>query len=156
MRLFADRPGSRGGATDGDQKLLEALAQDPEGIGYSGLLYRHPDVRPLAFVGQRQRSRGDADARQRRRRSYPRWRGRSFVFLDRQPGQPGGPVSKFLHYVSAASRQAVLQTTVPGYRRRAAAFLPTFTTRRRVRPAAGRGNTGRRRAIRHAEKKRRR
>lgn len=109
VREFADEPGSRGGATDGGQKLLEALAQDPDGIGYSGLLYHHPDVRPLALsVGD-----GDRAVMPTRAsvadRSYPLARAIT-VFLDRRPGQPVEPrLGEFLRYIlSREGQQAVL------------------------------------------------
>src|SRR5882724_11755916 len=50
LREFADEPGSKGGANDGGQKMLNALAKDRYGIAYGGLLYHNPDVKPLALA----------------------------------------------------------------------------------------------------------
>lgn len=109
VREFADEPGSRGGATDGGQKLLDALALDRNGIGYSGLLYGHPDVKPVAlaetaagpFVAPNRDSVAD--------HRYPLARVIT-MYLDRKPGQPVTPaVAEFLRYIlSRDGQQAVL------------------------------------------------
>jgi phosphate transport system substrate-binding protein len=52
LREFADQPGSQGGATDGGQLMLDALANDPDGIGYGGLPYSSPDVKPIGLAAR--------------------------------------------------------------------------------------------------------
>jgi len=51
LREFADERGSKGGATDGGQLMLNAMAKDRYGIGYAGLVYHNPNVKPLALAG---------------------------------------------------------------------------------------------------------
>jgi len=110
LREFADQPGSKGGATDGGQMMLDALANDPDGIGYAGLPYRNSDVKPLAlavqdggpFVAPTRDSVTD--------HSYPLTR-MITMFLNRAPGQPVDPkLGEFLRYVlSRDAQQAVLR-----------------------------------------------
>ncbi len=53
LREFRDLKGSRGGASDGGQRMLDAMAHDPEAIGYAGLLYHNAEVRPVALAAHR-------------------------------------------------------------------------------------------------------
>ncbi len=109
LREFADDPGSKGGASDGGQKLLDALALDRHGIGYSGLLYNHPDVKPLALSVRDGEPAvlptRDSVAAHR----YPLTRVIT-MFLDRKPGTAAEPrVAEFLRYIlSREGQQAVL------------------------------------------------
>ena len=52
LREFADLKGSKGGATDGGQRMLDAMASDPDGIGYAGLPYHNSGVRPVAWAAE--------------------------------------------------------------------------------------------------------
>lgn len=109
VREFADLPGSLGGATDGGQRMLDALAKDKYGIAFSGALYGHPDVRPIgvaaedsaAFVMPSQATVMD--------HSYPLTRIIT-MFLDRAPGKPIAPhIREFMRYIlSREAQQAVL------------------------------------------------
>ena len=109
LREFADQPGSKGGATDGGQQLLDALADDPQGIGYSGLLYHNPRVRPLAIALNDAGPYVLPTQETVLNHSYPLTRKIAF-FLNRPPGQPVDPkLKEFLRYVlSREGQQAVL------------------------------------------------
>ena len=110
VREFADLPGSLGGATDGGQRMLDALASDKYGVAMSGALYGNPEVKPIAvavgdngpFVAASEQTVMD--------HSYPLTRIIT-LFLDRPPGQPVQPhVGEFVRYMlSREGQQAVLQ-----------------------------------------------
>jgi phosphate transport system substrate-binding protein len=110
MREFADLPGSLGGATDGGQRALDAMAKDRYGIAFSGALYGNPDVRPVAianddggpFVLPSEATVMD--------HSYPLTRIIT-LFIDRAPGKPVAPhIREFVHYIlSRDAQQAVLR-----------------------------------------------
>ncbi|WP_440224399.1 PstS family phosphate ABC transporter substrate-binding protein [Dokdonella sp. MW10] len=115
MREYADDPGSRGGASDGGQKLLDALALDRDGLGWSGLLYGHPDVKPIAVAVDAHTSAvmptrdSVADHRYPLRRVIT-------MFLDRAPGQPVEPrVAEFLRYILSREGQQLVVDEGKGY-----------------------------------------
>lgn len=109
LREFADLKGSKGGATDGGQRMLDAMAADPDSIGYAGLLYHDPDVRPVALA----ESAGEPYVEPTRDsvmdHSYPLTR-MVTMFLNRAPGKPvDAKLREFLRYVlSREGQQAVL------------------------------------------------
>lgn len=110
LREFADLEGSKGGATDGGQRMLDAMAGDPDSIGYAGLLYRNAAVRP---VGLAERAGAPYVAPTRATvmdHSYPLTR-MVTMFLNRPPGKPVDPkLREFLRYVlSRQGQQAVLR-----------------------------------------------
>lgn len=110
LREFADEPRSQGGATDGGQKMLNAMAKDRYAIGYAGLVYGHPDVKPLALAAQ---PGGPFVAPTRQSvldHSYPLTR-MITMFLNRAPGQPADPkLREFLRYIlSREGQEAVLR-----------------------------------------------
>ena len=110
VREFADSPGSLGGATDGGQKMLDALAKDRNAVAFSGALYGHPDVKPIAiaatdagpFVMPSEETVMD--------HSYPLTRIIT-LFLDRAPGKPVAPhIREFVRYIlSREAQEAVLR-----------------------------------------------
>ena len=110
LREFADAPGSQGGATDGGQHALDALAGDPNGLAFSGMLYGHPDVRPVPiaaepggpFVAPSESTVID--------HTYPLTR-LITLYLDRSPGRPVPPrLREFVRYVlSRDAQEAVLR-----------------------------------------------
>jgi len=107
---FADDQGSKGGATDGGQKMLDALAKDPDGIGYAGLVYRNPEVKPLALASN---EGGPSIIPSRMTvldHSYPLTR-MITMYLNRAPGQPADPkLAEFLRYIlSQEGQEAVLR-----------------------------------------------
>lgn len=109
LREFADLEGSKGGASDGGQRMLDAMAGDPDSIGYAGMLYRNPAVRPVALA---ERAAGPYVAPTRdsvMNHSYPLTR-MVTMFLNRAPGKPVDPkLREFLRYVlSREGQQAVL------------------------------------------------
>lgn len=115
LREFADSPGSRGGATDGGQKMLEALAHDRYGIGYAGMLYSQGDVRavPIASdVGQPYVVESRATVADR---SYPLARAIS-VYFNRAPGRAVDPkIREFLRYILSREGQERVLSDGQGY-----------------------------------------
>lgn len=109
LREFADLKGSKGGATDGGQRMLDAMAADPDSIGYAGLLYQSPDVRPVALAENAGGPYIEATRDSVMDHSYPLTR-MVTVFLNRPPGKPADPkLREFLRYVlSRQGQQAVL------------------------------------------------
>jgi phosphate transport system substrate-binding protein len=110
LREFPDKPGSKGGASDGGQLMLNALATDRYGIGYAGLLYHNPGAKPLALA---ERGGGPFVVPTRQSvldHSYPLTR-MITMFLNRAPGKPANPtLQEFLSYVlSREGQQAVIR-----------------------------------------------
>lgn len=110
MREFADLPGSTGGATDGGQRMLDALAQDKYGVALSGLVYGHPDVRPVAIAANEGGPFVMPSEATVLDHSYPLIRIIT-MFLDRVPGKPVAPqLREFIRYVlSRDAQEAVLR-----------------------------------------------
>jgi phosphate transport system substrate-binding protein len=110
LREFADQPGSKGGSSDGGQMMLDALARDPGGIGYAGLLYRNPAVKPLVLAAQEGGPYVAATRETVMDHSYPLTR-MITMFLNRTPGHPVEPkLKEFLRYVlSREGQEAVLR-----------------------------------------------
>ncbi len=110
MREFADQAGSKGGGIDGGQALVDALAVDPLGIGYAGLLYHNSDVRPLALAQDERGPYVEPTRQTVLDHSYPLTR-KITMFLNRAPGQPVEPrLTEFLRYIlSREGQEAVLR-----------------------------------------------
>jgi phosphate transport system substrate-binding protein len=110
LREFADQPGSKGGATDGGQQMLDALAKDPLAIGYAGLVYRHPDVKPVALAERESGPFVLPTKETVQNHSYPLTR-MITMFFNRAPGKPVDPkLNQFLRYIlSLEGQQAVIR-----------------------------------------------
>ena len=115
MREFADLPGSLGGATDGGQRALDAMASDRYGIAFSGALYGNPNVKPIAiavddrgpFVMPSEATVMD--------HSYPLTRIIT-LFVDRQPGKPlPAHIREFIRYILSRDAQAAVLREGGGY-----------------------------------------
>ena len=110
LREFADVEGSKGGATDGGQRMLDAMAGDPDSIGYAGMLYQNPDVRPVALANRAGEPYVAPSRDTVMDHSYPLTR-MVTMFLNRSPGKPVDPTRReFLRYVlSHEGQEAVLR-----------------------------------------------
>jgi phosphate transport system substrate-binding protein len=95
--------------------MLNALAQDRYGIGYAGLVYRHPDVKPVAlaetgsgpFVAPTQTTVLN--------HTYPLTR-TIRMYLNRVPGDPADPkLKEFLRYVLSREGQEAVEREGRGY-----------------------------------------
>lgn len=115
LREFADQPGSKGGATDGGQMMLDALAKDANGIGYAGLLYHNADVKPLAiaaadggpYVAPTKETVTD--------HTYPLTR-KIAMFFNRRPGSPiDQKIKEFLRYILSREGQEAVLAKGGGY-----------------------------------------
>ena len=109
VREFADLPGSTGGATDGGQRELDAMAKDPCGVGFSGALYGNPEVKPIAIAIDEAHPYVMPSRETVMDHSYPLTRIIT-MFLDRAPGKPLAPaLREFMRYIlSRDAQQAVL------------------------------------------------
>ena len=110
LREFADLKGSKGGATDGGQRMLDAMAGDPDSIGYAGLLYHNAAVRPVALAEGPGGPYVEPTPATVMDHSYPLTR-MVTMFLNRRPGEPVDPrLREFLRYVlSRQGQQAVVR-----------------------------------------------
>lgn len=110
LREFADCKGSKGGATDGGQRMLDAMAGDPDSIGYAGLLYHNAAVRPVALAESAGAPYVQPTPATVMDHSYPLTR-MVTMFLNRPPGKAVDPkLREFLRYVlSRQGQQAVTQ-----------------------------------------------
>jgi phosphate transport system substrate-binding protein len=109
LREFPDQPGSKGGATDGGQAMVDAMAADPLALGYAGLLYKNPKVRPVALAARAGAPYVMPTRDSVTDHSYPLTR-KITMFLNRRPDAPADPkLREFLRYVlSQEGQQAVL------------------------------------------------
>jgi phosphate transport system substrate-binding protein len=110
LHEFADKPGSKGGASDGGQMMLNALANDRYGIGYAGLVYHNPEVKPLPLAEGSGRPFVMPTQENVLNHTYPLTR-MITMFLNRVPGKPVKPLlAEFLRYVlSREGQEAVLR-----------------------------------------------
>lgn len=125
LREFGDGSNSVSTTTDGATRMLAALADDPAGIGYAGLVYSHPGTKvlPIAehadapFVTPNRTTVAD--------RSYPLHRIISF-FIDKAPCQAPAPkVEEFLRFVLSREGQAIVEREGGGYLPLTGAFAAT-------------------------------
>ena len=115
LREFADLKGSKGGATDGGQRMLDAMASDPDSIGYAGLLYHDPDVRPVALAETAGAPYVEPTPATVMDHSYPLTR-MVTMFLNRRPGAPVDPkLREFLRYVLSRQGQEAVARYGRGY-----------------------------------------
>jgi phosphate transport system substrate-binding protein len=110
LREFADERGSKGGATDGGQLMLNAMAKDRYAIGYAGLVYHNPDVKPLALAEEGRGPFVEPTEQSVVNHTYPLTR-MITMFLNRAPGKPVDPkIKEFLRYVlSREGQEAVIR-----------------------------------------------
>ena len=115
LREFADAKGSRGGAGDGGQRMLDAMAQDPDAIGYAGLLYHNPGVKPIALARRAGGAYVAATADTVLNHRYPLTR-MITMFFNRPPGVPVDPkLREFLRYVLSRDGQEAVPRRGGGY-----------------------------------------
>jgi phosphate transport system substrate-binding protein len=115
LREFADQPGSTGGAADGGQRVLDALAVDPGGLALSGMLYGHPDVRPVAIAAEPGRPFVAPSEASVLDHGYPLTRIIT-LYVDRAPGRPVAPhVREFVRYILSRDAQEAVRSEGGGY-----------------------------------------
>ncbi len=114
LHEFPDTAGTTGGSGDGGQKVVDALAQDPAGIGYSSLLYKNPDLKPIALASDD--GKFYVPTKQNvLEHTYPLTRIIT-MFLDRPPGEPVDPkLAEFLRFVLSREGQAMVAEKGGGY-----------------------------------------
>jgi phosphate transport system substrate-binding protein len=115
LREFRDEPNSVSTATDGATRMLAALADDPYGIGYAGLVYSHPGTRAIPVAERKGAPFVTPGRATVRDRSYPLHRIISF-FVDKAPGRRAAPqVDAFLRFVLSREGQAIIERDGGGY-----------------------------------------
>lgn len=115
LREFADQPGSKGGATDGGQALVDAMAADPLALGYAGLLYKNARVKPLALAPRAGAPYVTPSVDSVTDHSYPLTR-KITMFMNRKPGSPVDPkLKEFLRYILSREGQEAVVREGGGY-----------------------------------------
>jgi phosphate transport system substrate-binding protein len=105
MKEFADLRKPDGSVVDGQQQVLDALARDRDGIGYSALGHLRPNLKPLALSVGEGGPYYSPTVENVRERRYPLTRA-TWVFVNRPPGRPlDGKVREFLRYVLSRDGQ---------------------------------------------------
>jgi len=106
---FADQKLENGKLVDAGKRVLDALAQDPDGIAYSSALYENPGVKPIALSKSEGGPYMLPGKETVQSRAYPLARVIS-MFLDRAPHAPvRQDIAEFLRYIlSREGQQAVL------------------------------------------------
>jgi len=105
MKEFPDTRRSDESVLDGGQQILDALARDRYGIGYSNLRYSNAQVKPLALAANSGASYYEASKETLIERQYPLTR---FItaFINRPPGRPVDPkLKEFLRYIISREGQ---------------------------------------------------
>jgi phosphate transport system substrate-binding protein len=115
LREFPDRKRSSGAVSDGGQRMVDAMAKDPDSIGYAGLLYRDPRVRPVALAARAGEPYIEPTRATVMDHSYPLTR-LIAIYLNRAPGKPVDPkLAEFLRYVLSRQGQQAVSTQGRGY-----------------------------------------
>ena len=105
LREFRDRKGSTGGASDGGQRMVNAMANDPDAIGYAGLLYHNAEVRPVALSAHRGGAFLDPTRETVMSHAYPLTR-LVAMYFNKPPGRPVAPrLREFLRFVLSRQGQ---------------------------------------------------
>jgi phosphate transport system substrate-binding protein len=115
LREFTDEANSVSVDTDGARRMLAALAADPHGIGYAGLVYSHPNVKALP-LSEREGEPFVAPSKQTvTDRSYPLTRIIT-MFLNKPPGKKAEPkVEEFLRFILSREGQEIVEREGHGY-----------------------------------------
>ena len=106
LRVERDRPGA-----SALQAIVRAIANDPDGIGYSGFAYGLPGVRAVPLAARPGGPHVQGGPEQVANRSYPLSR-RIYFGLNSPPGRPLAPLVKaFIELaLSPAAQRAVVHT----------------------------------------------
>ena len=92
----------------GSASVVQGIAQDPAGIGYSGIGYRTSGVKPLALARRAGEPYGTVDPEEVYAGRYPLARF-LYVYVNRPPGRPMDPlVAAFLRFVLSRDGQEVV------------------------------------------------
>ncbi len=105
LREFRTTTHSDGSPYDHGEKILEALARDPDGIAISSLLYANPQVKPLALAERPGGPYYEATRENLIAQTYPLTR---YVpaYIVRVPGRPIDPrLREFLRYLLSREGQ---------------------------------------------------
>jgi len=79
--------------------ILDAVAHDPDGIGFANVLFENPGVRKIALAEKAGAPMVEPTQENAWRRAWPLTR-YSTAFVNRVPGQPVDPkVAEFLRYI---------------------------------------------------------
>ena len=112
LRVERDRPGE-----SALQAIVHAIANDPDGIGYSGFGYALPGVKTVALAEHPGEPYVQGGPAQVANRSYPLSR-RIYFALDKPPGRPLPPLVKAFIELALSSRGQRAVTRTPDH------FLP--------------------------------
>ena len=112
LRVERDRPGE-----SALQAIVRAIANDPDGIGYSGFGYARPGVKTVALAEHPGEPYVQGGPAQVANRSYPLSR-QIYFALDKPPGQPLPPLVKAFIELALSSKGQRAVTRTPDH------FLP--------------------------------
>ena len=116
MKDFDNGKTANGEVINAGTYILEAVAKDPNGIGFANVLFENPGVKSLALAQYGEGPYVEPTQENAWRRTYPLTR-YSTAFVNRRPGQPVDPkVKEFLRYILSKDGMAAVV--------RDGAFLP--------------------------------
>ena len=125
LREYPDDPNSVSIDTDGANRQLADLAQDPYGIGYAGLVYHHPGVKAVALAETPQMPAVHASEETVRDRSYPLTRVIT-AYVNKPPEQEmDAKTTEFVRFILSSEGQAIVEESGAGY----LSLLPEFASR---------------------------
>ena len=114
MRCFTNRPRERGDPPGTDaaflavQQIAEAVARDPDGIGFTSIAFADTRTKVLALSPRVGEPGIALTIENVRNRTYP-LADESYLYADRVPGQPLDPkVREFLRYILSREGQEAI------------------------------------------------
>ena len=115
LNEYPDTAGTKGGSGDGGQKVLDALANDPYGIGISSLCYTNANTHILA-VAQNSTTPYYLPARESIiNHTYPLTRIITIV-LNKEPNKSADPkLAEFIKFILSKEGQNIVETKGGGY-----------------------------------------
>ena len=105
LRQFDDVPLPGGGHIDGYRRVVDQLAQDPDGIALTGAGYRNPNAKLLAIAASPDGPYVDPTLANVADRRYPLARAVKFYINDGPKISPNPAVVEFLRYILSRDGQ---------------------------------------------------
>lgn len=109
LREYANYANPDGSLNIAAKQLVEAIAKDPYGIGYSGAMFVTPQIKMVALAQKAGGPYVDLTIENVRNRTYPLLL-EVYDYLDREPGKPVDPkLREFLRYILSRQGQEAIE-----------------------------------------------
>ncbi len=109
LHEFANFKNADGTNTLEAQQVINAIAKDRYGIGYSTVAYVTPETKTIAVAPRGSDQYVELNLETLRNRTYPLF-DEVYIYIDREPGKPVDPkIKEFLRYVLSREGQDAVQ-----------------------------------------------